>query len=215
MASGRRSLAPRRQLAAVAVVFIAYAVLSHYSNSNPQAHDLGAALALAPVLTIGLVLVWRWSGALPAVLAAAATAFLVHHYWPLFTRNFSMVYLIQQCGFYVIMAFGFGRSLLKGRVPLCTQLADKIHGPLSDVELRYTRSVTFAWVIFFLLNMAVTGLLFAFAPLRIWSLFVNFLSLPLILLMFAAEYAVRRRVLPQVQTSGLIATLRVYFANPP
>jgi uncharacterized membrane protein len=210
MASGRRL-----QLAAVALFFIAYAGLSHYSNSNLQAHDLGAALALAPVLAIGFVLIWRWSGALPGLLAAAAAAFLVRHYWPLFTRNFSIVYLIQQCGFYAIMAFGFGRSLLKGRVPLCTQLADKIHGPLSAAELRYTRKVTIAWVIFFLLNVAVTGLLFAFAPLRIWSLFVNFLSVPLILLMFGAEYAVRRRALPQVQTSSLIATLRMYFANPP
>jgi uncharacterized membrane protein len=210
MASGRRL-----QLAAVALFFIAYAGLSHYSNSNPQARDLGAALALAPVLAIGFVLIWRWSGALPGLLAAAAAAFLVRHYWPLFTRNFSTVYLIQQCGFYAIMAFGFGRSLLKGRVPLCTQLADKIHGPLSAAELRYTRKVTIAWVIFFLLNVVVTGLLFAFAPLRIWSLFVNFLSVPLILLMFGAEYAVRRRALPQVQTSSLIATLRMYFANPP
>jgi uncharacterized membrane protein len=209
MASGRRL-----QLAAVAVLFIAYAGLSHYSNSNPQAHDLGAALALAPVLAIGFVLIWRWSGALPGLLSAAAAAFLVHHYWPLFTRNFSIVYLIQQCGFYAIMAFGFGRSLLEGRVPLCTQLADKIHGPLSAAELRYTRKVTIAWVVFFLLNMAVTGLLFAFAPLPIWSFFANFLSLPLILLMFGAEYVVRRRALPQVQTSSLIATLRMYFANP-
>ena len=49
----------------------------------------------------------------------------------------------------------------------------------------------------------------------VWSAFVNFCSLPLILLMFAAEYAVRRRVLPQVESSGLIAALRVYFAHSP
>jgi uncharacterized membrane protein len=210
MASGRRL-----QLAAVVVFFIAYSVLSHYSNSNAQARDLGAALALAPMLTIGLVLLWRWSGALIALLAAAAAALLLEHYWPLFTQNFSIVYLVQQCGFYAIMAFSFGRSLFKGRVALCTQLADKVHGPLSAVELRYTRNVTVAWVIFFLLNAAVTCLLFEFAPLRIWSLFVNFFSLPLILLMFVAEYAVRRRVLPLGPRSGLMATLRVYFASPP
>jgi uncharacterized membrane protein len=210
MASGRRL-----QLAAVVVFFIAYSLLSHYSNSNAQAQDLGAGLALAPMLTLGLVLLWRSSGALIAVLAAAAAALLLQHYWPLFTENFSIVYLIQQCGFYAIMAFTFGRSLFKGQVPLCTQLADKVHGPLSALELRYTRSVTVAWVIFFLLNIAVNCVLFEFAPLRLWSLFVNFLSLPLILLMFVAEYAVRRRVLPKVQRNGLIATLRVYFANPP
>jgi uncharacterized membrane protein len=47
-------------------------------------------------------------------------------------------------------------------------------------------------------------------------LFVNFCALPLILLMFVAEYLVRRRVLPQAQRSGgLLATLRVYFADSP
>ncbi len=209
MASGRRL-----QLVAVAVFFIAYALLSHYSNSHPQARDLGAALALAPMLTIGLALTWRWTGPLQAGLAAAVVAFLVHEYWPLLTRNFPIVSLVQECGFYIIVASGFARSLLPGRVPLCTRLADKIHGPLSALELRYTRAVTIAWVVFFVLSIAVTALLFAFAPLRIWSLFVNFLSLPLIPLMFAAEYAVRRRVLPKGQTSGLIATLRVYFASP-
>jgi uncharacterized membrane protein len=210
MASGRRL-----QLAAVVLFFIAYSVLSHYSNLNPQAQDLRTALALAPMLTLGLVLLWRWSGAFMALLAAAATAYLLRAFWPLFAQNFSIVYLVQQTGFYSIMAFTFGRSLRKGSVPLCTQLADKVHGPLSALELRYTRQVTLAWVIFFLCDVAANFLLFEFAPLSIWSVFVNFCSLPLILLMFVAEYAVRRRVLPQVQRNGLVATLRVYFADSP
>jgi uncharacterized membrane protein len=208
MATGRRA-----QLAAVLVVLVAYSVLSHYSNLNPQAYDLRTLLALAPMLTLGLVLLWRWSGAILTLLGAAATAFLLRAGWPLLAQNFSIVYLLQQAGFYSLMAFTFGRSLRAGSVPLCTQLADKVHGPLTALELRYTRQVTLAWTVFFLLNVAVNFLLFEFAPLRIWSVFVNFCSLPLILLMFVAEYAVRRRVLPQVQSSGLIATLRVYFAD--
>jgi uncharacterized membrane protein len=210
MASGRRL-----QLAAVVLFFIAYSVLSHYSNLNPQAHDLRTVLALAPMVTLGFVLLWRWSGVLMALLAAAAAAFLLRIFWPVFAQNFSIVYLVQQAGFYSIMAVTFGRSLRKGRIPLCTQLADRVHGPLSELELRYTRNVTLAWVTFFLLNLAATFLLYQFAPLRIWSFFVNFCSLPLILCMFVAEYLVRRRVLPQVQRSGLMATLRVYFADSP
>ena len=209
MATGRRA-----QLAAVLVVLVAYSVLSHYSNLNPQAYDLRTLLALAPMLTLGLVLLWRWSAPLIALLAAAATAFLLYAFWPLFAHNFSIVYLVQQAGFYSILAFTFGRSLRSGSVPVCTQLADKVHGPLSALELRYTRKVTLAWAIFFLVNVAATFLLFAFAPLRVWSAFVNFGSLPLMLLMFAAEYVVRRHALPQVQrSSGLIDTLRVYFAD--
>ena len=210
MSSGRRL-----QLAAVVVFFIAYSLLSHYSNLNPQARGLAVGLALAPMLTLGVVLLWRWSGALLALLCAAAAAWLLRAAWPLLLQNFSIVYLVQQGGFYFLMAFTFARTLRKPHVPLCTQLADKLHGPLSALELRYTRNVTVAWALFFLLNLAATFLLFEFAPLRVWSLFANFISLPLILLMFVAEFAVRRKVLPQVQRSGLIATLRVYFADSP
>jgi uncharacterized membrane protein len=104
---------------------------------------------------------------------------------------------------------------MRGRTPLCTLLADKVHGPLNAVELRYTRQVTAAWALFFLLELLVTVLLYEFASLRTWSLFANFGVPLLIALMFVGEYAVRRRVLPTVHnTGGLMATLRVYFVNP-
>jgi uncharacterized membrane protein len=201
----------RLQIVAVAVLLIAYAGLSHYSNSNSQARDLATLLALAPMLTLGGLMVWRWNGLLLALLLGAAVLLLLHHYWSLLIEEFSIVYLIQQAGFYVLMAWTFGRTLFKGRVPLCTEFADKIHGPLTALELRYTRGVTWAWVLFFLGNLSLTFVLFALAPLRSWSFFVNFVSLPLVLLMFVVEFAVRRRVLPQVQRHGLIATLRIYF----
>lgn len=204
----------RLQLAAVGVLLVVYSVLSHYSNSNPRAQDLGAALALAPTLSIAIGLTWRLRGVLAAAIAAGAAALVLHHYWPLLTRNFTILYLFQQGGFYAILALSFALSLRKNRVPLCTQLADKIHGPLTALERRYTRRVTAAWAIFLSAQVAATLLLFAFAPLRIWSLFVNFCSLPLLLLMFAGEMAVRQRVLPATHQSGLIETLRVYFANP-
>jgi uncharacterized membrane protein len=204
----------RLELAAVGVFCVAYPVLSHYSNSHAQARDLATALALAPMLTLGLVLMWRWRGAPWALTAAAGAGLLSYYSWPQLTRNFSLVYLIQQLGFHALMAATFGLSLLPGRQPLCTQLADKVHGPLGAAELSYTRRVTAAWAMFFLANAAVTVLLYALAPLELWSMFVNFASLPLIGLMFAAEYLVRRRVLNQVKTGGLMATLRVYFADP-
>lgn len=204
----------RLQLAAVGVLLVVYSVLSHYSNSNPRAQDLGAALALAPTLSIAIGLTWRLKGMPAAAIVAGAAALLLHQFWPPLTRNFAILYLIQQGGFYAILALSFALSLRKNRVPLCTQLADKIHGPLTALEQRYTRRVTAAWAIFLSAQVAATLLLFAFAPLRIWSLFVNFCSLPLLLLMFAGEMAVRRRVLPATHQSGLIDTLRVYFANP-
>jgi len=203
----------RLQLAAIILFVVAYAGLSHYSNSVAKTHDLGVALAFGPVLSVGLLLIWRWTHLLVALLAAAAAALLLRHLWPSFEKNFTWVYLVQEGGFYSLMAASFGQSLLGRRVALCTQLADKVHGPLTAEEVLYTRRVTAAWSALFLLITALTLGLFLFAPLRIWSLFANFCVLPLIGLMFVAEYAVRRRVLPQVPRRGILAAVRVYFAD--
>lgn len=207
--------ARRLQIAAVAVFVIAYGGLSHVSNSNPQARDLATLLALAPMMGLGFLMLWRWNGLLLAMLLSAAVLSAIRHYWTLLVGEFSIVYLLQQCGFYALMAWTFGRSLRKDRVPLCTEFADRIHGPLNERELRYTRAVTWAWMLFFLANLGLTFSLFAWASLQTWSFFVNFVSLPLVMLMFLAEFTVRCRVLPQVKRHGLIASLSIYFASPP
>jgi len=203
----------RLQLAAIVAFVVAYAALSHYSNSLARTHDLAVGLALGPVLTVGLLLIWRWTHLLVALLAAAGAAVLLRHYWPVMEKNFPVVYLLQEGGFYSLMAASFGLSLRRNKVALCTQLADKVHGPLSPKEVLYTRRVTVAWGLFFLAITGVTLSLFILAPLRIWSLFANFCVVPLVGLMFLAEYAVRRRVLPQVSRRGILAAIRVYFAS--
>ena len=203
----------RLQLAAIIAFVVAYAVLSHYSNSLAETRNLGVGLAVGPVISVGLVLIWRWGQPWVALLAAAAAAMLLRHFWPLLEKNFAVVYLLQEGGFYSVMALSFGQSLLGRRQALCTLLADKVHGPLTPQEVLYTRRVTAAWALFFVMITATTLGLFAFAPLRIWSLFANFCVLPLIGLVFAGEYVVRRRALPQVPRRGILAAVRVYFAS--
>jgi uncharacterized membrane protein len=203
----------RLGLAAILVLVVAYAGLSHYANSAAKTRDLAVVLALAPVLGFALVLIRRWTRLSTALLAAAAAALLLRLYWPLLEENFSWVYLVQEAGFYTLMALSFGRSLIGNRVALCTQLADKVHGPLTPREVLYTRRVTAAWALFFASITAATLVLFYAAPLRIWSLFANFCVLPLVGLMFVAEYAVRRRALPQAETRGILAAIRVYFTG--
>jgi uncharacterized membrane protein len=168
---------------------------------------------LGPVLTVALLLVGRWTHWGVALLAGTAAALLLRAYWPVLEKNFSVVYLLQEGGFYTLMAASFAHSLLGRRVALCTQLADRVHGPLSPEEVRYTRTVTAAWAVFFLVIATVSVTLFAVAPLRVWSLFANFCVLPLIGLMFVAEFVVRRRVLPHVAQRGILAAVRVYFAR--
>jgi uncharacterized membrane protein len=207
--SGRRRL----QLAAIVVCIAAYAGLSHYGNTTAKNPDLGVVLALGPLLAVGLLLAWRWGRFWAVLPASAAAGVLLRLYWPVLEKDFPVVFLLQEGGFYSLMAASFGRSLLGHRTALCTHLADKLHGPLNAQEVRYTRRVTAAWALFFLSIAAATLGFFLLAPLRIWSLFANFCVLPLIGLMFAAEYAIRLRVLPHVHRPGMLAAVRIYFAG--
>jgi uncharacterized membrane protein len=203
----------RLQFAAAGLLVVAYASLSHYCNAS-GAHDLGAALALAPLTFLSLALVWRGTPPVVALLLSAGLATVLYRIWPLLEKHFALFYLVQESSIYGVLGLTFGRSLLPGRTALCTQLADKLHGPLSPRELLYTRHVTLAWAVFFFTVAAVSILLYLTAPLRVWSIYINFCVMPLVAAMFVAEYLVRQRVLPQVARAGLLATVRVYFANP-
>jgi uncharacterized membrane protein len=202
----------RLQYAAACVAIAVYAGLSHYSNAAAGGRDLGTALALAPITAVATILAWRSAPPAIAALLCAGLAGLIAGLWPALRQNYPLINLVQDSSIYGLLGVTFGKSLMPGRVALCTQLADKEHGPLSAPEVRYTRQVTAAWTLFFFVTTAVSILLFAAAPLRIWSLFINFCVLPLVGAMFVAEYQVRRRVLPEVKRTGLLATLRVYLA---
>ena len=203
----------RLQYAAVCILIVAYASSSHYCNSV-GAHALGAALALAPLTLLSLAMAWRWTPAPAAALLTAALGAFLYCVWPLLERSFPLFWLVQESTVYGLLGLTFGRSLGGGRVALCTRLADKVHGPLSPREVQYTRRVTAAWAVFFFTVAAVSVLLYVAAPLRVWSIYINFCVLPLVGAMFITEYLVRRRVLPQIPRAGLLATVRVYFASP-
>ena len=124
---------------------------------------------------VGVLLLWRWTRPWVAVLAAAAAAALAASLLARLGQNFSVVYLLQEGGFYSLMAVTFGQSLLAGRGPLCTQLADKVHGPLTpqEVALHAAGYGRLGFVLRFD-HRRLPSLLFILAPLRIWSLFANF-----------------------------------------
>jgi uncharacterized membrane protein len=193
---------------AIGTLIVGYAVLSHFSATSPDARGLGAALSVAPVLLIGLILAWRWTQPLAALLIAAFSCSLVYRYWPAIERNYEWGDLVQQCGVYGLIAASFARSLFAGRIPICTQLAHAMHGALTPAETAYTRRATFAWVVFYALTAVAILVLFLVAPLRIWSLFVNFGVFGLMILMGIADHALRRRVLPRHPAGRILTIIR-------
>ncbi|MCP5419495.1 MAG: hypothetical protein H6969_03220 [Gammaproteobacteria bacterium] len=86
----------------------------------------------------------------------------------------------------------FGRTLLPGRKPLITALAEQARGPLKPPVRHYTRQVTKAWTLFIALLGVETLLLSLWASPELWALFAYGLNYLIIILFFLAEYGFRR-----------------------
>ena len=104
----------------------------------------------------------------------------------------------------------FARSLRTGGDDLVTGLARRFQNPLPPCVAAYTRGVTLAWCGFFALQLAGSATLLAVAPRAVWSLFVNVLDLPLVGLMFVAEFGCRRLLLRAESSVGLLEAIRAF-----
>jgi uncharacterized membrane protein len=183
-------------------------VLSHYAYSDDHAKGLGAALSVGPVILIGAFLTWRWIHPLAALAISALSCLILYRYWPAVEENYQWSDLVQQCGLYGLIALGFGRSLLAGQTPLCTLLAEKLHGVLEPIEISYPRRATLAWTLFYgLMALAILVLFFLVSP-SVWSFFVDFVTYGLIIAMAVADHAIRRRLLPRHPAGGILAAVR-------
>jgi len=99
----------------------------------------------------------------------------------------------------LVLASVFATTLRSGETPLIVRVAELDNSAVLSVDfVRYLRSLTQAWTLFFITMAALSLLLAVYAPFEWWSLFVNVLMWPLIGLMFAAEWIVRRIGFPSL-----------------
>ena len=107
----------------------------------------------------------------------------------------------------------FGRTLLRGQESLISQISRLIHGELQPDTAIYTRQVTVAWCTFFALQVVISLSLYVFAPTAAWSLFINVLNLPLLILMFLVEHAYRKVRIPSHPRTSILKAIEVYSKN--
>jgi len=200
---------------AIGAGLVVYAVLAHISNSVPGNEALGAMLAAGPLCLVSVGLACRSSYRVPALIACGLIPVLVYFNWHELENHFTWFYLVEEAGTFGLLGVSFGRTLAKGRVPMCTRFATLLEGPLSPNVVQYTRSVTVAWTAFFTAITVTLVIIYLVAPLSIWSVFAYFCTVPLVALMFVGEYSVRRRVLLDARHSGIFATLRVVSSSAP
>ena len=199
----------------VAALVIGYAALSHYTNQPSQPGALGAVVAVAPLLLIALALAWRSSRRALMLGTLGLLCIALWRAWPALEHHFGVIYWLQHAGMQLILFFVFGRTLLAGHLPLCTRFARVVHAPLvlTSEHERYTRRVTLAWALFFAVMGLTSTALFFLAPLATWSIFANFLTLPLVVLMFVVEYGIRQWALPDVPPTHILDAVRAFRDN--
>jgi len=162
-------------------------------------------LALLIVLALGYAALAHW---LTSAQGSAALGEL-GPYVPWF-------YFVEHIAMFLALAGWFGASLRPGREALVTRFA-RVEGSLSPAGLAYTRVVTLAWAVFSAAVAAASALLYFLAPLALWSVFANLLTLPLVGAMFVAEFLVRLRVCPELSHGGLLRgvtrSVRAYWVS--
>lgn len=193
----------------LALIVIAWAILAHLGSTGEGSPDLNVLAGGAPIALAVLAFCGRWYrpwGMLFSLVVLTALAFL---YWQSLRDSVPLLYLLQQVGVNLALASVFGRTLGNGCEPLVTSLARKIYGnAISTRKLRYTRQVTLAWTLFFLLNATTSLLLFFLATPYVWSVYANFLGPLLVAAMFVGEHLIRMRVLPPEERPSLVMVVR-------
>lgn len=162
-------------------------------------------LALLIALALGYAALAHWLTA-----QGSATLGALAPYVPWF-------YFLEHVAMFLALAGWFGASLRPGREALVTRFARLVEGELSPAALAYTRGVTLAWAVFSAAVAAASALLYFLAPLELWSVFANLLTLPLVGAMFVAEFLVRIRVCPELSQGGMLRgvtrSMRAYWGS--
>ncbi|MDI1340531.1 hypothetical protein [Polaromonas sp.] len=196
--------------AAIAAVCAAYPVLAHLASADPHPDLLDAAVAIAPLIALALVLAWRSPQRPRMLLLCLAGCALLYAMSGWLVLHYNWVFLLQHAGMQALLGLAFARTLRAGQQPMVSRFAAIIHGSLSPALARYTRQVTWAWTLYFAVMTTLSLLLFWLAPVSVWSAFANLLNLPLLVVMFTAEYAARLVLLAPSDRSGPLEAIRAY-----
>jgi uncharacterized membrane protein len=196
------------------LALVGYQYLLHLAVSGTQAgSSLRLALVLLPLLALAFWVVVRFTNKplwLGVLLLIGVVAYLLERRDSMGLLAFNGMTHAAACLF--LLGY-FGRTLAGGAEPLITRVARRVHGTLTPTMEAYTRRLTVAWCVFFSAQLVVSAFLYLFAPLDAWSIFVNLLNLPLLLLMFLGEWVYRVIRHPEHPRFTIEEAIRAYHGD--
>lgn len=194
----------------VLILLLCDLLMGNVLSPLKEISTLWVVLALLPTALLFLDIIWQVRGIRLTLVVALLLTILGYFLIPNLEFHISRIYLIQNVAINIALGWWFGGSLWKGRVPLCTRIASQLHPNMHPQLLKYTRAITFAWTVFFIIIASASLILYSSEPLTIWSIFANGLMFPLVMVMFVIEYGIRRLVLPKEDLMDPMKTWRAY-----
>lgn len=193
------------------ILVLGYALLANYTLQSKEYAAIGAIVALIPIFISCALLAFRSRRRYLMLGLLALICPLFWFAWEYFKLHYNWVYWLMHESFQLLLLITFARTLMAGKQPLCTQFATIVHESITLEHAAYTRKITVAWALFFASILLISNILFFFYPIKIWSIFVNFLYLPLVVLMFVVEYMVRQWVLPQENQTSILDAVHAFM----
>lgn len=210
----------------VVAFIIIYVSLSHVALAVHDAHRIWRQIAML-MLLVPMSSIACWAGMaflkqlgvgkivrlLCGILMAILLLYALLVFWPVLLARLDLIYLTEHIAANSMLCWFFAHTLFGERTPIITTLARTIHTEMPDQIERYTRQVTVAWALFFAIQVLLSLLIFNVASIEIWSLFANVLNWPLVILMFIAEYACRKRINRDFPHATIKQSIDAYFSN--
>jgi uncharacterized membrane protein len=199
------------RLVGFVIIVLGYSLLANYTLQSKAHASIGVVVAITPIVLTLFALAFnakRRFLMLSLLLLASPLLWLA---WTYFKQHYDWIYWLVHESLQFVLFITFARTLKSNQQPLCTQFAQMVHGSLSPALIRYTRKVTVAWVLFFATVIIISSWLFFFYPIEIWSIFSNFVYLPLVAMMFIIEYLVRLRSLPKKDRTNMMDAIHAFM----
>jgi uncharacterized membrane protein len=172
--------------------------------------DLMPAITAIVALLVSLALLAASHGARTRVIWFVIAAITVIA-WRLFP---SLLLFAPPAALNVAFGMFFATTLAHGREPRIATFARLERGGELPAELAaYTRRLTWIWTIFLFACAAIGIALAAFAPLAVWSAFVNVASYVAIAALFVGEYLYRRVRYRGYRHGSLVALIRIVMRD--
>ena len=200
------------QLALIAAAGAAYLGMGYLASVSDHPPLVVILIGIAPLGAIALVSAWHSRTRILSLMLFAACALMFILNLENLRNHAAWLYFAQHAGAMFLLGITFGSTLGRTHADaLCSRIASfVIVQPLDAGYLHYTWKVTLAWTIFFAISAILSVLLFFFGPIEAWSVFANLLTPPLLGAMFAGEYLIRLRVMPDRAHFSITETIHAY-----